>query len=602
MSPDDVYSKEIEGEVVGISRNGPKTTVSLLSAGKITPFPLDGAFIAFSAAMEAGKLREAAQTLIGLASGNNFKSLWAELAEASMMAHDYVIAEVSFSNKGDLSRARFLHKLNKLISENGMDNTVVQARIAMLQSNFKQAECLLIEQDQLDFAIQIYKSMHMWHELLDLVELRCPNRAPQLRDEYFQHLLETNQYQVAAKLKAARREVDKAIDLCLQGDKPQLAAEILLSAAGDTIRPQLLAHVAEALVRANRLGIAGQVYERLGKSADALEAYRKGHAFCRALELAKAASPETVIVIEKEWADYLVSQGQNDAATTHYIESGDYSLALNCSLRAQQWQQAADILRSAASTATLRDQLRVQYMRVARHFASNNDAATAEDLFLAVGAHKELIEMYLTLGRIDEAVRHAKRNLKTADMELLFIDTARKMEKKVQARPIAEQIYISVNGSDLAVEMYRSANDTANVMRLTQQFGGDKAQLAVMAAQAEKAGDLADAERCYIQADQWEKALFMYEQEKKWQHAHRIAKTHGTQTNEVQTAVHWAVAIGGAAGVQKLMQLKLIEPALLYACENTLADLAQLIMSEYKNLSKTRLQQARMRFAVSLEI
>jgi len=550
--------------------------------------------------MEGGKLQDAAKILLEMREGNDFRSLWSELADAAMMASDFVIAEVSYANLGNLSRARFLHTVNKLIEEHGIGNCLVQAKIAMLQSNFKQAEYCLIEHDQLDAAIEMYRSMHMWNELLDLAELRCPTKAPQIRDEYFQHLLETGQYQVAARLKARRGEISEAVDLCLQGDKPQLAADILLN-GGDNVNPQILTHVADALSKRNKFNMEGHDYERLDRPSDALEAYRRGHSYYRALELAKAANPEGVVAIEKEWADYLVSQGQNDAATMHYVESGDYALALNCSLRAQQWNQAADILKSAASTPELREQLRVQYLRVGRHFAGIGDTGTAEDLFLTVDANKELVEMYLTLGRVDEAARRGKRQMKPNEMEQVFMGTARKLAKRPQTRGTAEQIYLAIGKSDLAIDMYGEAGDSASVLRLTAKYGGDKNQLVIMAGQAEREGNLPTAESCYIRAGQWEKALFMYQQEKKWQDALRVAKLNGTAQAELTVSVHWATDIGGVAGVQKLMQLKLIEPALLYACESGLSELANIIMAHCKTLSKATFQQAHMKFAVTLE-
>ena len=599
-SPDEVRVHEIDGEVTDITRSGTKTSVTITQNGKNIKFPLDGSFIAFSAAMEAKKLKKAVQILSQMEMTIDLKSLWGELAEAAIKAHEYLIAEVSYANLGDLSRARFLHKLNKLIEKYGLNHCLVQSHIAMLQSNFKQAEYCLVEHDQMDTAIEMYKSMHMWNELLDLAELRAPQKAQQLREEYFSHLIETGQYQVAAKLKARRGELSEAIDLCLQGNKPQLAADILLNNP-DNQNPQLLSHVAEALVKNNRYDVAGQIYEKLGRADEALDSYRKGHAYYKALELAKAANPDSVVPIEREWADYLVSQGQNDAATSHYVESGDYALALNCSLRAQQWQQAADILRSVASSPTLRDELKLQYMRVGRHFASINDAATAEDLFLTVDAHVELIEMYLTMGRTEDALRHAKRQMKTPDIEKLFIKVAKKHEKKPSSRPLAEKIYLAIKKPELAIEMYTNAKDTENVVRLSSKYGEDKTQLANMAAQAEREGNLQAAENCYIRAGQWEKALFMYRQEKRWQDAMRIAKTHGTPTSELQVAIHWAKDIGGVAGIQKLQQLNLVEQALLYCCENAITDFAQLIMDNCKNLSRNTLQQAHMKFGCALE-
>ena len=597
-SPDEVRVMEIEGDVVDIQRAGTKTTVSIQNAGHTSQLPLDGAFIAFSAAMEAKKLHESAQILMQMGDTCAARSLWEELAQAAMDAQDFIVAEVSYARLGDLSRSRFLHKLNKLIDQNGINNCQVQARIAMLQCNFKQAECCLIEHDQLDAAIDMYKSMHMWNELLDLAEIRCPSRAPALRDEYFNHLMSTGQFQTAARLKAARGQVNDAVDLCLQGNKPQLAAEILLQHE-EAANPQLLQHVAEALA-GKREDIAGQIYEKLGNTKAALEAYRKGHAFYNALELAKNAEPESVVPIQKEWADYLSSTGQNDAAIAHYADAGNYAEAVNCALRAQQWNQAADILKSISSSIDLRTQLRLSFLRVARHFQTT-DPSIAEDLFLSIDAHKELVEMYLTAGRVKDAQRHAKRQLKPADAEKLFLATAKKLDKKPATMKIAEEIYLAIDQPQLAIDMYQNAGDNESVIRLSSKFGVDKSQLESMGSKAEKEGDLATAESFYIKAGCPLKALFMYRQEKKWPDAMRIAKMYGNQNNETIIAVHWAKDIGGLAGVQKLETLGLAEKALMYCCENSMADFAQTILDNCKSLSEQKINEAHLKFALTYE-
>ena len=48
-------------------------------------------------------------------------------------------------------------------------------------------------------------------------------------------------------------------------------------------------------------------------------------------------------------------------------------------------------------------------------------------------------------------------------------------------------------------------------------------------------------------------------------------------------------------------QLKLVEPALLYCCENGISDFASLIMQHCKNLSKSTVQQAHLKFGLALE-
>jgi len=598
-SPDEVRVSDIEGDIVDIQRSGTKTSVSIQNAGTLLSIPLDGSFISFSAAMESKKLKEAAQILMEMQDSSNINSLWEELSEAATRDHDYQIAELSFAKLGDLPKSRFLHKLNKLIQEFGLSNSQVQARTAMLQSNFKQAEYCFIEHDQLDSAIDMYRSMHMWNELLDLAEIRAPGRAASLREEYFTHLMSTGQYHTAAKLKAARGEVSEAVDLCLQGNKPQLAAEILLSHQ-EIANPQLLSHVAEALKKNNRFDIAGQIYEKLGNAKEALESFRKGHSYYNALELAKAAAPDLVVTIQHEWADHLVSIQQNQAAIAHYADAGDYPQALNCAIHAQQWRQAADILHSLRSSSESKDNLRLQYMRVARHFASNGDPSTAEDLFLIVDAHKELVEMFLNLGRVQEATRHSKKHLKPADMESLFIKTAKILGKKAQTRKIAEEILVSIKKTELAVEMYTSAGDTENIARLSTKID-NKSQLETMGAQAERDGNLAQAEQYYVKAGQWQKALFMYRQEKKYNDALRIAKQNGTAKDEVSIAIQWAKEIGGAAGVQKLQSLNLLEPALIYCCENNAFDFALVIINNSKSLNSNVVQEAYLKIAVYFE-
>ena len=48
-----------------------------------------------------------------------------------------------------------------------------------------------------------------------------------------------------------------------------------------------------------------------------------------AVELARYAYPQEVVVLEEKWGDYLVAQKQLDAAINHFIEAG-YVRSMNC--------------------------------------------------------------------------------------------------------------------------------------------------------------------------------------------------------------------------------------------------------------------------------
>jgi intraflagellar transport protein 172 len=101
-------------------------------------------------------------------------------------------------------------------------------------------------------------------------------------------------------------------------------------------------------------------------------------------------------------------------------------------------------------------------------------------MFLTVDAHNEVIDMSLTLGRVEDALRPGKRQMKANAMEKLFISFAKKAEKKPTTRTVAEKIYLGLKNPELAIEMYTAAGDTERVVRLTSLFGGDATQLAAM--------------------------------------------------------------------------------------------------------------------------
>jgi intraflagellar transport protein 172 len=102
-------------------------------------------------------------------------------------------------------------------------------------------------------------------------------------------------------------------------------------------------------------------------------------------------------------------------------------------------------------------------------------------MFLTVDAHNEVIDMSLTLGRVEDALRHGKRQMKANEMEKLYISFAKKSEKKPTTRTVVEKIYLGLKNPELAIEMYTAAGDMESVVRLTSLFGGDVTQLAAMA-------------------------------------------------------------------------------------------------------------------------
>lgn len=51
-----------------------------------------------------------------------------------------------------------------------------------------------------------------------------------------------------------------------------------------------------------------------------------------------------VVSLEEKWGDFLVSQKQQDAAISHYIEAGNTVKALEASIGAKQWKKSMQIM------------------------------------------------------------------------------------------------------------------------------------------------------------------------------------------------------------------------------------------------------------------
>ena len=77
---------------------------------------------------------------------------------------------------------------------------------------------------------------------------------------------------------------------------------------------------------------AGELYEYIHSYKEAMEAYRQGGAFRRAVELARSAFPQQVVTLEEQWGDRLCAQKQYDSAIIHYVEAGSVCCLQHISL------------------------------------------------------------------------------------------------------------------------------------------------------------------------------------------------------------------------------------------------------------------------------
>ena len=143
-----------------------------------------------------------------------------------------------------------------------------------------------------------------------------------LQSSYYQWLLESGQEEVAGELRAKEGDLAGAVTLYMKAGLPAKAARLVSQHPELAAQADLLQHIASALLKTGLHEKAGELFEQARSHKEAMEAYRSGRAFRRAVELARVAFPGEVVGLEEQWGNELCRQKQFDAAITHYIEAG----------------------------------------------------------------------------------------------------------------------------------------------------------------------------------------------------------------------------------------------------------------------------------------
>lgn len=442
-------------------------------------------------------------------------------------------------------------------------------------------------------AIDMYRMCHKWDDALLVAESKSHPCVGQLRREYYDYLITTKQEEVAGDLKQREGDVNSAMQLYLKGGYPSKAADLVLKhdMTSDT---SLTERVADALIKTKQYEKAGEFLEQLRLPKRALECYCRGHAYFRAVELARTAFPGQVVRLEEEWGDHLVSLKQMDAASIHYIQAGAYLKAINAAIEARQWTKAVQILDNLDSATS-----KPYYKRIAQHYAQTRKYADAEKYFIAGGLPQEAVQMYTGAGLWDKAHKIAVTYMPEGEVQSLYVNQAQLMESQGQFKE-AERLYLTVNEPDLAISMYKKNRQYDDMIRLVSST---RKELLTdthihLASQFQSEGNLKMAEKHYIQAKEWKPVVSMYRENDMWEDCLRVAKAHGGQTAYKQVAYAFALSEGGDAGVKLLAKRGLGEQAVDYAMDR--GEFAEAFKIAEKSC-KHKLPEVHFQHAISLE-
>lgn len=576
-SPERVTMFPLKGDIADLERSNGKTEVIVTEGVNTISYTLDEGLIEFGTAIDDGDYHRATAFLETLEMSSETEAMWKTLSKLSLEAKQLHIAERCFAALGDVAKARFLNETNKIADQiakqyggDGTDYYQVKARLAMLEKNYKLAEMFYLEQNAIDEVMEMYQELHMWDDCIAVAEAKGHPELDNLRRSYYHWLMETKQDEKAGEVKENEGDYTGAINLYLKAGLPAKAARLAMNRDELMANSDIVNRIAAALIKGDFYERAGDLFERIRNHQRALECYRKGFAFSKAVELARAAFPADVVKLEETWGDYLVQQKQMDAAINHYIEAGCSSKAIESAIGARQWKKAVHILGLQDDKSSGK-----YYYKIAQHYASIQEYEVAEHLYVKSDHIKGAIDMYTQAGQWEQAHKLATKCMNPEDVSALYINRAQDLEKEGKYKE-AERLFTTVDEPDLAITMYKKNKMYDDMIRLVAKYHKDLLTDTHLHLAKELEGEtrFQEAEYHYLEAKEWKAAVNMYRVNDMWDEAYRVAKAHGGANAHKQVAYLWAKSLGGEAAVKLLNKFGLLETAIDYAADNCSFDFA----------------------------
>uniref|UniRef100_A0A3P9JKJ1 Intraflagellar transport 172 n=1 Tax=Oryzias latipes TaxID=8090 RepID=A0A3P9JKJ1_ORYLA len=375
-SPESVTTFPVKGDITELERAEGKTNVLVKEGANMVAYTLDEGLIEFGTAIDDGDYIRCGVRLEQHqlpAAPPAFPQLCKDSFAHSLSAVLCISSRRCFAALGDVSMVRFLRqtsdvadKVSQESGEDGASHYKVQARLATLDKNFKLAEMHFVERGALDEAIETYKRLHMWDDAIALAEAKGYPELDRLRASHYQWLLKTGQQNEAGEVKERQGDFHAAIGHYLKAGLPTKAARVAISRPEISSSAETVEAIAASLVKGEFYERVGDLYEKSGNQLRALEWYRKGGAYAKAVELARAAFPAEVVKLENAWGDHLVQLKQMDARRKHDTQGTKRSI--EAAIAARQWKKAVHILDIQDDPSTAK-----YYIKIAQHYASIRD-------------------------------------------------------------------------------------------------------------------------------------------------------------------------------------------------------------------------------------
>ena len=188
---------------------------------------LDENLINLSLAIEDRELSKAVLILESLPQNNETSIYWKSLGKIAIEERNLPVAMRCFASLGKYSKLSYIKRIIKEKEKNG-NNPLIEAKILVLEKEFKEAEELMIKNNMIKEAIDVFKEMHKYEDSLRLAEKFHLDEYEVMKKEYLEWLVESEMFDKAAELKIKDGSLIEAIKYYIQGDLQVKAANLII--------------------------------------------------------------------------------------------------------------------------------------------------------------------------------------------------------------------------------------------------------------------------------------------------------------------------------------------------------------------------------------
>lgn len=188
---------------------------------------LDENYINLSVAIDEQDLIKAITILESLPHNTESITYWKSLAKLSVRMRNLYIAKRCFASLGNYSKMSYIKKLIKEKEKNG-DNPLIEAKMLVLEKQFIEAEEIMIKNNMIKEAIDVFKELHKYEDSLRLAAKFNLPEYETMKKEYFSWLIESEMFDKAAEIKIKEGALIEAIKYYIQGDLQIKAANLII--------------------------------------------------------------------------------------------------------------------------------------------------------------------------------------------------------------------------------------------------------------------------------------------------------------------------------------------------------------------------------------